>query len=101
MYGDTGVAVAAGVDDDAVGSETYLVYAVDYLAFDVALVVADGYVGVMLAHFVEHRLHCYGTVDLGLATAGEVEIGSVDDFDMFHNKITSTAIIYCIKKGRP
>ena len=96
VKGDAGVAVATGVDDDAIGAETDLVYAVDDFAFDVALVVAYLHFGEALSQLVEVLLHSDGAVDFGLAAAGKVQIGTVDDFDVFHNKITSKLLIYCI-----
>ena len=63
---DTGVAVSASVDDDAVGWEADLVDAVDELAFDVALEVAYLYIWELLAEVGMHLPHCCAAVDVGL-----------------------------------
>ena len=63
---DTGVAVSASVDDDAVGGEADLVDAVDELAFDVALEVAYLDVVELFAEVGKHLLHCCAAVDVGL-----------------------------------
>ena len=82
--GDTGVAVAPGVEDDAVGSEAHLMEAVDEFALDVALVVADFYVGELLPKAVYHLFHGGVSIDGGLTFAGEVQIGAVDNLYSFH-----------------
>ena len=63
---DTGVAVSASVDDDAIGWEADLVDAVDELAFDVALEVAYLYIWELFAEVGKHLLHCCAAVDVGL-----------------------------------
>ena len=82
--GHAGVAVAPGVEDDALGGEPHLVQAVDNLTLDVALVVAYLYIRKTPSECVHHLLHSGVSIDGRLALAGEVQIRSVDDFDMFH-----------------
>lgn len=88
VQGHAGVAVASGVDDDAVGREACLLYAVDELAFDVALVIAYLDVGKAVAQLFYIVGDARGAVGFGLADAGEVEVWSVDDFYMFHCAIS-------------
>ena len=82
--GHAGVAVAAGVEDDAVGGEAHLMEAVDEFPLDVALVVDDFYVKELLPKAVNHFLHGGMSIDGRLALARKVKVRSVDDFDMFH-----------------
>lgn len=80
-----GVAVATEVDDEAVAGETCLLDAVDEFTLDIALIVADFHVGEQPTEAVDNFLQGGGTVDLGLATTGEVKVWTVDDFYMFHD----------------
>ena len=76
--GYTGVAVAAGVDDDAVGAEADLLYAVDDFAFDIALEIAYRDIGMPLSKLLKHSFHRSVAVGFYLAVTCEVEVGTVD-----------------------
>jgi len=88
VQGHAGVTVSTGVDDDAVGRKAGLLYAVDELAFDVALEIAYLNVGEAVAQLFYIVGDARGAVGFGLAYAGEVEVWSVDDFYMFHCAIS-------------
>jgi len=79
-----GVAVATGVEDDALGGKTHLVQAVDNLTLYVALEITYLYIRKTPSERVHHLLHSGVSIDGRLTLAGEVQIRSVYDFNMFH-----------------
>ena len=80
----TGMAVAAQIDNQPVGSETAQLYLVDEFALNIALEVAQPYVGETSAKFLHELFHCHGSVDLRFATPSEVEVRAVDNSNLFH-----------------
>ena len=83
VEGDAGVGVGAGVEDDAVGRESYLVELVDEVALVVALEVGELHSGVLGTELGEVVVEAASAVDAGLTGAEEVEVGTVDD-EIFH-----------------
>ena len=87
--GNTGVGEGTGVKDDTVVVETYIVELVQDVSFVVALVILQGQV--IVSEFpleVDHEIvEGVFAVNLRLAPAKEVKVGSVDDDDTKHRLI--------------
>ena len=80
VKGDAGVAVAAGIDYDAIGGKAHFVDVVDDFTLDVTLEITYLDVGIALAEFIYILLHCDGAIYLRLSESGEIQIRSINNF---------------------
>ena len=78
---DRSVAVAAKVDNETIGRVARLLDTINKLSLDVALIVADFHIGEIFLETVDDFLHGGCAVDLGFATAHEVQVRAIDDVD--------------------
>jgi hypothetical protein len=80
-----GVGVGSGVKYDAIHLEAARVNTVYEVAFVVALIITELYVGVLLAQFFEIVFKAASTIYSGLAATEEVQVGAVDDLNLLHS----------------
>lgn len=86
--GHGGVAVTAEVDDESIGRETHLLNTINKFSFHIALVMGYLHVREEATETVDILLHRSNTIDLGFTTASEIEVGPIDNFNMFHRLLT-------------
>ena len=91
--GDRSVAVAAKVDNETISREARLLDMINKFPLNVALIVANFHVGELFLETVDDFLHGGCAVDLGFATASEVKVGSVNNFNVFHVTINGKIIV--------
>ena len=84
VYGNAGVAVTAGIDDDAVVFESHLLYMVYYFALDIALEMADFNVRKFALELSDVFIHRGVAIHFWFTFPCEVEVRSVDNCDFFH-----------------
>lgn len=99
--GHASVAVAAQVDYQSVAGETGLLYAVDKFALDIALEMADFHLGEHCTKAFDTFIHCGGAVHFRLAATRKVQVGSVDNLDMFHAINNGANHILLYKRRKP
>ena len=78
---DRRMGIAACVEDNAALVEAHRLQAVHDFALDVALIDVDGVLRELLNEFLQVLVEGAVAIDLGLAPAHKVQVGTVDDVD--------------------
>ena len=82
-YSNRSVGVTSGIQNYPGVTEARLVYPVDYLAFDIRLEVIDSKIRIEFPQYFKPFRERLGSVSAGFPLPEEIEVGSVDNQDIF------------------